>query len=272
MLCANNALKHESLGDIGLSRLQLFQQKQEMFLAERRYTVETLWKTQDLRELISLRQHSFFEEFDPDLISKIELFDQYDLNADHVVVRSRETGEIVASYRILNSDHTNKFYSAEQFEINKLAELPGTKLELSRAVVHKDHRNGIVLTLMWKGLAEYAARTNADYFFGCSSIKSISPVIAYSLFWNLYPYFYSDKFSVRVLEDYKFDQNFSEEEILSPELAKQHIPSLLKSYLKVGSQIVSEPALDRTFKCFDFLTVLDIKNMNESYRKKFFPR
>lgn len=271
MLIDNTAHKQNWNEGSYLPQLQLFKQKQEMFLAERRYTVETLWKIQDLQELIELRKHSFFEEFDPELVSKIDLFDKYDLAADHVVVRSRETGEIVASYRILNSDCTDNFYSAEQFGIEKLLQLEGKKLELSRAVVHKEHRNGIVLTLMWKGLAEYAVRTQASYFFGCSSIKSTSAKLAYSLFWQLYPYFYDDSFDISVFDNFKFDENFEPNDILDAEIVKSMMPALLRTYLKAGSKIVSEPALDRAFKCFDFLTVLDIHNMDPLYKRKFFP-
>ena len=252
------------------TRIHLFQRKQEMLIAERRYTVETLWRKQDLEELIELRKHSFFDEFDSELVANIDLFDDYDMAADHVVVRSRDTKEIVASYRILNSDFTRKFYSAEQFDIQSLQGLEGTKLELSRAVVHKEHRNGIVLAMMWKGLAGYAVRSGADYFFGCSSVKSTSPKMAYSMYKYLEAAKAPESLFVGIYDDYQFDEALDADDLLPDEVIKPMIPSLLRAYIKAGSKIVSEPALDKKFKCFDFLTMLDIKSLDPQYRKKFF--
>ena len=47
------------------------------------------------------------------------------------------------------------------------------------------------------------------------------------------------------------------------------VPGLLKSYIKAGAVIASEPAYDRNFGCADFLTILNTNLINESYKKKF---
>ena len=56
---------------------------------------------------------------------------------------------------------------------------------------------------------------------------------------------------------------------LKAETVEELVLPLLKSYLKAGSKICGEPALDRKFRCIDFLTVLDTELLNKSFEKKY---
>lgn len=47
------------------------------------------------------------------------------------------------------------------------------------------------------------------------------------------------------------------------------VPPLLKSYIKAGSMIACEPAFDSKLGCADFLTILDTRQINENYSRKF---
>jgi putative hemolysin len=49
---------------------------------------------------------------------------------------------------------------------------------------------------------------------------------------------------------------------------KGKIPSLLNSYLKVGAKVCGTPALDKSFKCIDFLTLLDVSEMQKQHIRK----
>jgi putative hemolysin len=49
------------------------------------------------------------------------------------------------------------------------------------------------------------------------------------------------------------------------------VPPLLKAYFKAGARICSEPAIDRKFKCADFLVVLDTEQIEQSYRERYVP-
>ena len=54
---------------------------------------------------------------------------------------------------------------------------------------------------------------------------------------------------------------------IKTETAEELIPPLLKSYLKAGSKVCGEPALDRKFRCVDFLTILDVKLLSNSFQR-----
>jgi putative hemolysin len=51
--------------------------------------------------------------------------------------------------------------------------------------------------------------------------------------------------------------------------AEALIPSLLKSYLKLGAKVAGEPALDKDFDCVDMLTVMVKDNIIETFARRF---
>lgn len=51
--------------------------------------------------------------------------------------------------------------------------------------------------------------------------------------------------------------------------AEVSLPPLFKAYLKAGAKVAIEPALDSDFRCIDFFTVLETRELTERYGKKF---
>lgn len=49
---------------------------------------------------------------------------------------------------------------------------------------------------------------------------------------------------------------------------KDKIPSLLSSYLKVGAKVCGAPARDKSFKCIDFMTLMNVEDMAAAYKRK----
>jgi putative hemolysin len=50
------------------------------------------------------------------------------------------------------------------------------------------------------------------------------------------------------------------------------LPSLFASYLKLKAKITGEPALDRQFKTIDFLTLLDVADLDPKIYRAFFDK
>ncbi len=244
--------------------------KIKMKLDLRNFTIETVESAAGLEEVIELRRHSFVEDFvgltQPDYVD----FDNYDLIADHIVVRSKKTGTIVSAYRIINWSLAGKIYSEVQYDLRQFVKLPGNKIELGRAVVHKDHRNGLTLSLVWKGIAQYAALSKARYLCGCASVKTLDQNVAESIFWHLSPFFYNQSRSVAVLPEFQKDTFFKPAQLLPWSEVEGFVPPLLKFYLKAGAEILSAPAYDNFFKCVDYFTVLDIEQMNGQHHERYF--
>jgi putative hemolysin len=230
------------------------------------FLIETAKDYDDLLSIAQLREHSFYADFRSQCLG----LDVYDLTADHIVVRDKMTNQILSSYRIICSEFDEQFFSPVQFEMSNFLQTPETKIELGRATVHRDYRNGLALNMVWKGLANYAKLVNARYIFGCASAKTTSPEMAYSIFWHLYTSFYDDQFEIRVLPKFQFPIVQACDVALPWAEVESGVPSLLKSYLKAGATICSEPALDMQLGCVDYITILDLEKLTPKYKKRFF--
>src|SRR5260221_14216267 len=136
-------------------------------------------------------------------------------------------------------------------------------IELGRACVHPEHRNLVVLGLLWKAIADYARNQGARYLFGCSSLTSQDPAVGASAYAELCrKHLAPAQWRTRPLPAYDCPL-----ERLSGETVK--IPKLLRAYLTLGAKICGPPALDRNFKTIDFLTLLDLNTLHPLARQRF---
>jgi putative hemolysin len=140
-------------------------------------------------------------------------------------------------------------------------------VETGRACVAAEHRNGRVITLLWKGLASYLVWNRKRVLFGCCSLTSQNPHVA------------------RQTRDFLASGGFLHPRLRTvprpdyvcygpdfvPDLdVTVKLPALFAAYLKVGAKVTGEPALDRQFKTIDFLALLDTDELEPTVRRTFF--
>ena len=155
------------------------------------------------------------------------------------------------------------YYSAQEFDFSIYEPLRHEMIELGRACVHKDHRNMVVLGLLWKGIADYALERGARYLCGCSSLTSQDPAVGAGAYAELCrKHLVAPELRTRPLPGWDCSL-----EHLPPETPK--IPKLLRAYLNMGARICGPPALDRHFKTIDFLTWLDIQALPDAVRNRY---
>src|SRR5438128_4648989 len=192
--------------------------------------------------------------------------DPFDAVCDHLIVEHLPSAHIVGTYRLQTGQNAAAYlgyYCAQEFEFQGFEPLRGEMIELGRACVHPQHRNLVVLSLLWKGIADYARRHAGRYLFGCSSITSQDPAAGASAYADLCRrHLAPPQWRTRPLAAY--DCSLSQ---LVAEPVK--IPKLLRAYLTLGANICGPPALDRQFKTIDFLTLLDLETMPLVARQKF---
>lgn len=235
----------------------------------RDYHVKTIENRAELKQVLALRRSVFHYEFAKKWISLKSDQDEFDQVADHVAIFDRKAGRIAGVYRLIASSGEGKFYSDTEFEIGGLLQVPGLKLELSRACIHRDYRNGVVINLLWKGIAEYIKASGADYLFGLSSINTTDKLeIA-----RIHRYF-EQKGLVDLSHQVRAREGFRIEGFDSVAIPEENddpieIPSLFKTYLKAGAKICSQPVIDRAFNCADWLTMLNLQTMAASFDRKF---
>ncbi|GAB4014019.1 MAG: GNAT family N-acetyltransferase [Bdellovibrio sp.] len=243
----------------------------EIYIETNKYILKSAQR-HILDELFELRYQIFLEDGTEDEEINYDV-DQYDHICDHIVIIDKETNRIVGTYRLLSSDWTEHFYSQNEFYLDRFLIQAGVKIELGRACIHHGHRNGAVIDLLWRGIGEYCMKTNAKYLFGCSSVKTTLRKDALQLM----SYFESQE---NLASQYcvhpigKFDMKILDQEISNfyskNEMSKELVPPLLRSYLMAGAKVHGAPALDIDFHCIDFLTIMDLNNLNPSYRKRYF--
>ena len=99
--------------------------------------------------------------------------DRFDEYCDHLLVREDNSGELVGCYRMLpppGAIAAGGLYTATEFDVEGLDPLRPSLVEMGRAVVREDHRNGGVVLLMWAGILAYLDRCGYDYVAGCVSV------------------------------------------------------------------------------------------------------
>ncbi len=259
------------------SRMKNFRANIPIYIEKKNFIVKTADSPEELREALKLRHDIFLQE----LLKRKKRSgldkDKFDKHCDHLIIIDKRINKIIGTYRLQSSDHTTKWYTATEFHMKYIRQLPGTKLELGRACVHPEHRNGVTITLLWEGISEYIAASGSSYLFGCSSIKTmdkdeIRQIYAYlqqnghiSEFHRVRP---KNKFKVPGFK--RFSRLHPHHSLIPIEHRdmKDKIPSLLASYLRVGAKVCGVPALDKSFKCIDFLTLMKVEDMNKAYQRK----
>ncbi len=243
------------------------------------FVLKTVTNSDELIQALKLR----YEVFHHEMLGKprptgIDV-DSFDFICDHLIIIEKKTEKIIGTYRMNCSDFSDSFYSAQEFDLRRIEGGPGPQLELGRACIHKDFRRGLVISLLWRGIAEYMAATDSKLLFGCASIKTESARQA-ALLYNHFAQegrIQADllcpptrAYSMPNLSVWieKLNRPLTIEE---KEEVEGLIPPLCRAYLKAGAFLGGEPAYDPDFKCIDFLTILPRENLNKVLWRKYNP-
>jgi putative hemolysin len=209
--------------------------------------------------------------------------DQFDLFCEHLLVEDKLTGRVVGTYRMQSGATAARnlgYYSEQEFEFAPYEPLRADILELGRASIDRDHRTPEVLTLLWRGIAQYASCMGLRYLIGCSSLTSKDPAEGWQVYRQLEHYRVSPEFETAPTADYVCPSE-QEGAHAQPSPCQQDpskrisatiqasVPKLLKTYLAIGARVCCPPAWDREFGTIDFLTLLDLKLLSSSARNRF---
>jgi putative hemolysin len=253
-----------------------FRVKVPMHLELGPYTIRTADTIVELMESFRLRHEVFNQEFRGLEGDGLD-FDKFDTHFDHLIIVHRETRKIIGTYRLNCSSSLERSYTGLEFDLSGLQDLAGPYLELGRACIHKDYRKGSVISLLWRGIAEYMKLSDANILFGCSSLKvntareaalvqkhlvDLEAVMARPGFQPTRKFRMPD---FQGWSDY-FAKGLTDEQ---REEAEALIPSLLKSYLKIGAKVVGEPAFDEDFDCIDCLTIVEKDQLAQTVLSRF---
>lgn len=206
--------------------------------------------------------------------------DRFDEFCDHLLVREDGSGELVGCYRMLpppGAIAAGGLYTATEFDVSALDALRPSLVEMGRAVVRADHRNGAVVLLMWAGILAYLDRCGYDYVTGCVSVPThpsdegigtgeppgsqLRGVRDFVLRRHAAP----AELTVRPYRPVVIDGR-GIDEIEPP--ARVNVPALMRGYLRLGAQVCGEPAHDPDFGVGDFPALLDKRRADVRYLRR----
>ncbi|MFS0895887.1 GNAT family N-acetyltransferase [Mycolicibacterium litorale] len=201
--------------------------------------------------------------------------DRFDEFCDHLLVREDTSGELVGCYRMLpppGAIAAGGLYTATEFDVGALDPLRPAMVEMGRAVVRHDHRNGAVVLLMWAGILAYLDRCDYDYVTGCISVPiagaageaagtQVRGVRDFVRRRHAAP----ERFTVRPYRPVVVGGR-SLDEIAPP--ARVAVPPLMRGYLRLGAQVCGEPAHDPDFGVGDFPALLDKRDADIRYLRR----
>lgn len=222
--------------------------------------------------------------------------DEYDLRNTHIVISDDE--DIIGSYRVTKmsnllidgklQSHISRYYNLSDRFYEKVEEL----MELGRSFIQRKYWSGNYLDYLWYGIGEYVRRNpNIKLLYGSISIgnkysdRAKSYIKAFVDKWYAeyddeitpkHEYIvdlesYNTMMSMMNNDDPKFDLKVLKKSLEEMEFS---VPPLLKKYLnitEIGGAKIKSSAFEPTFNSSSFLLVLDIRQLKDLYRDRYFP-
>jgi len=228
-----------------------------------RYAVRFATHEDDLRAVQRLRFEVFNLELQEGLATSYQTgldSDDFDRRCHHLLVIDEIAGDVVGTYRLMTSElgTREQLYTASEFD---LAGIPDQVLrhgaEVGRACVAKEHRNGRVLQLLWRGIARYLDWNDKRYVFGCCSVPTLEPqeIASVSLKLAREGHLHA-RYHAAVRPALRAEQG---DKLVAHEGAT--LPPLFNSYLRLGAKVCGGPASDREFCVTDYFVVLDLRDV-----------
>ncbi len=221
----------------------------------------------EVEEAQRLRYRVFADEFGARLPGSAPGLDRDDLDAfcHHLLVRERQSGALVGTYRILPAERARSaggFYAEREFDLRGLCGLRAVTAEVGRACVHPDFRNGPVIALLWAALLRWVNASGSRHVMGCASVSladghAPAAAICGRLCeqhlgperWRVFPH---RPFPTR---------DWSRTLPVEP-------PALIRGYLRLGALVCGEPAWDEEFNTADLLLLLPLSQLDPRYARR----
>lgn len=196
--------------------------------------------------------------------------DRFDQVCDHLMITDAKSGCLVGTYRMQTSDVAERsglgFYTHQEFCLEEFPrEVLSNAVELGRACIAEEHRNGSALFALWRGLAAYILWSGKDYLFGCCSLTSQDPRDGRRMQRYLQRGGFEHQ-TLRVAPKPGFECGLASAADDDP----PKVPTLFGTYLRFGAKTCGPPAIDRDFQTIDFLILLNVSRLPLRVRTLFF--
>jgi putative hemolysin len=224
----------------------------------------------EVREAQHLRWRVFGQEIGAQLkTASLELDeDVFDDYCEHLIVRDRASNEVVGTYRLLTPTQAKRagsYYSETEFDLTRLRAIRHDMVELGRSCVHPSYRDGSVILALWSALAQFMATNQLRWMIGCATVpmsgRTSAPGHEAASIWrkafDMRPGPVEHRVRPRLpLPIASLKQDMSVD-----------LPPLIKGYLRLGANVIGEPAWDPAFNAADLPMLLNLDQIPSRYRK-----
>lgn len=231
----------------------------------------------DVERAMQLRYQVFAEELQARIHSpgpglESDAFDAY---CEHLLVEERDTGKLVGYTRLLGDEGARSgcgFYSQSEFDMDAVLALPGRRVEVGRTCIHRDHRDGVTIAVLWSGIGAYLVERRVDYLIGCASIpleygfEKVHLLIARLLVRHGLPA------ELPVQPRHPLPEVSSQGAAASGQSGGTDlmpVPPLLKAYLRLGGRLSQGAHWDEDFRVADMFVLVERARMPRRYRQHF---
>lgn len=201
--------------------------------------------------------------------------DEFDPFFDHLLLidpagNPDDLADVVGVYRLLPSDRmarAGRYYSETEYDLTPLKSSGRRLLELGRSCVHRDHRGGAAMFLLWNALADYVLERGIEVMFGVASFHGTdAQALAQPLSYLHHHHLAPPELRVRARAAQRQEMNLISADTLDGAAAKAGIPALIKAYLRLGGFVGDGAWTDRAFNTTDVCLLMDTENMSEKHR------
>ena len=234
----------------------------------------------DIEAAQALRYRVFYEIMGarplPGMVERRRDNDRFDPICDHLLVLDPSRGgaeTVVGTYRLIRRAAAGRlggFYSAGEYEIDRLIRYPGEILELGRSCTDPAYRARPVLQLLWSGIAAYVFHHDIALMFGCASLPGNSPdALAVPLSYLYHHHLAPPALRVRALPERFVEMNRQDPASFDPRQALAALPPLIKGYLRLGGFVGNGAVIDEQFNTVDVCVVVKTDLVTEKYSRHY---
>lgn len=240
--------------------------------------LETVWARHldDVRAAQRLRYRVFVEELGARLTPPAGTpaghdADDFDAHCEHLLVRTVATrhapARVVGTYRVLSpwaARRAGRLYSDGEFDLQALAPLRPTMVELGRSCVDPEHRDGGVILALWAALGGFMQRNGLDTMVGCASVGMRDGGHYAASLWRQLIASHAAAPELQVTPRLPLPVD-----ALALPQAQVEAPPLVKGYLRCGARVLGAPAWDPDFNTADLPLLMRLADLPSRYRRHF---
>ena len=215
-------------------------------LTRGRYTARLGQTTADIASAQALRHLAFHGRAGLDQ-------DAFDVSCQHMLVED-ELGQLVACCRLQvfgPQDDLQGSYSAQSYDLARLAQFGGAKLELGRFCLRPGIKDAAILRLIWGALTVILDAQRVTLLFGCTSFAGADPDLHGPALATLHRHAAPPQFGPgpQAAERVSFPKAVGD---------PLGLPALLRSYLAMGAWVSDHAVIDRRMNTLHVLTALPV--------------